>query len=60
MMFLWQQGYDGFNLEVIEGSPRVYVTPEGNHYPSMTSVLSVLSRDGIEQWKKRVGEKAAN
>ena len=26
----------------------------------MTSVLSVLSRDGIEQWKKRVGEKAAN
>lgn len=59
-MFTWLEGYDGFDLEVIEGSPRVYVTPEGNHYPSMTSVLSVLSREGIEKWKKRVGSQAAN
>ena len=59
-MFNWKEGFEGFELEVIEGSPRRYVTPEGNIYPSMTSVLSILSKDSIEKWKKRVGQKAAN
>ena len=59
-MFQWNEGFDGFNLEVIEGNPRIYVTPEGNRYPSMTSVLSILSKDGIDKWKARVGQQAAN
>lgn len=38
---------------------RHYVTPSGN-YPSITTVLSVLSRDSIKAWRAKVGEKEAN
>ncbi len=36
------------------------MTPEGNKYPSITTVLGELSKAGIEAWKKRVGEETAN
>lgn len=39
---------------------RTYITPEGNKYPSITTVLSLLSKDGILAWRKRVGEEVAN
>lgn len=39
---------------------RVYATPTGKKYPSITTVLSLLSRDSIMAWRKRVGEEAAN
>jgi len=39
---------------------RAYITPEGHRYPSVTTVLSEHSREGIEKWKKRVGEVEAN
>lgn len=39
---------------------RKYFTPEGNSYPSVTTVLSILSRDSIMKWRKRVGEEEAN
>jgi len=39
---------------------RRYFTPEGNAYPSITTVLGVLSKDGILEWRKRVGEEEAN
>lgn len=45
--------------EVINGK-RHYVTPSGNKYPSITTVLSILSEDGIKEWKERVGEEEAN
>lgn len=38
---------------------RHYLTEDGV-FPSITSVLSVLSRDGIAAWRKRVGETEAN
>ena len=38
---------------------RYYVTPDGNHYPSITSVLSQQENLGLEAWKKKVGEKEA-
>ena len=38
---------------------RHYKTPKGN-FPSITTVLSILSRDGIKAWRERVGEKEAN
>ena len=38
---------------------RHYLT-DGGTYPSITTVLSVLSRQGIMEWRKRVGEKEAN
>ena len=39
---------------------RVYETPTGKKYPSITTVLGLLSRDGIMAWRKRVGEEEAN
>ena len=39
---------------------RLYETPEGNHYPSITTVLSVRDKGGLIEWRKRVGEKTAN
>ena len=39
---------------------RFYVTPEGNKYPSITTVLSGRAKEGIMAWRKRVGEDVAN
>lgn len=39
---------------------RKYQTPEGINLPSITTVLSILSRDSIAKWRKRVGEDEAN
>ena len=39
---------------------RRYRTPEGINLPSITTVLSILSRDSIAAWRKRVGEAEAN
>ena len=41
-------------------SGRKYRTPEGIDLPSITTVLSILSRDGIAAWRKKVGEEEAN
>ena len=38
---------------------RVYTTPTGTKYPSITTVLGILSEDGIRAWRKRVGEEEA-
>ena len=37
-----------------------YFTPGGNAYPSITTVLGVLNKEGIIAWRKRVGEEEAN
>ena len=39
---------------------RFYVTPEGNEYPSITTVLSPRNKEGLMKWRKKVGEKVAN
>ena len=39
---------------------RLYQTPSGIRYPSITTVLSILSKDSIMEWRKRVGEEEAN
>jgi genome maintenance exonuclease 1 len=44
--------------ETVDGK-RFYLTPEGD-LPSITTVLSILSRDAIQAWRKRVGEEEAN
>ena len=45
---------------VNENKERRYNTPEGNSYPSVTTVLGLLSIDSIMKWRKRVGEEEAN
>jgi len=39
---------------------RLYETPEGNKYPSITTVLSVRNKQGLTEWRKRVGDEVAN
>ena len=39
---------------------RHYVTPDGNKYISITSLLSNLSKAGIQKWRERVGAEEAN
>ena len=45
-------------IKVIDGK-RFYVTPDGNSYPSITTILSQQENLGIEAWKAKVGEKEA-
>ena len=45
--------------ETIE-KKRYYITPEGNKYPSITTVLSTRNKKGLFEWRKRVGEDVAN
>ena len=39
---------------------RYYVTPEGKEYPSITTVLSNRGKQGLFEWRKRVGDDVAN
>ena len=39
---------------------RHYVTPEGELYPSITTILGELSKASIQAWRERVGEEEAN
>ena len=58
-----------YNHETVELQPitatnqdgvRLYKTPEGNKYPSITTVLSVRNKKGLAEWRKRVGNDVAN
>ena len=39
---------------------RFYVTPKDNYYPSITTVLSIRNKEGLVEWRKRVGNDVAN
>ena len=39
---------------------RYYVTAQGNKYPSITTLLGNLSKQGIIEWRARIGEVEAN
>ena len=43
-----------------ENGTRYYVTPSGNKYPSITTVLSAYNRKAIFEWRQRVGSEEAN
>jgi|TARA_R110001592_G_scaffold349455_1_gene644735 genome maintenance exonuclease 1 len=45
--------------QTIQGK-RFYVTPEGNKYPSITTVLSGKGNEGIIKWRESVGNDVAN
>ena len=46
--------------KTVPGVGRKYYTETGAAYPSVTTVLGVLSRDSIKAWRKRVGNEEAN
>ena len=41
-------------------SGRLYTTPEGNKYKSITTVLSNYNKQAIMEWRQSVGEEQAN
>ena len=45
-------------IQVIDGK-RFYITPDGNSYPSITTVLSLQDKPGLKKWREDVGEKEA-
>ena len=47
-------------VQINEDGKRHYEIPNGNKYPSVTTVLAVLSKAAIQEWRNRVGEKTAN
>jgi len=49
---------DNLKTKTVEGK-RHYNTP-GGLYPSVTTVLSNYNKEGILEWRKRVGEEEAN
>lgn len=45
--------------ENVDGT-RLYVTPNGDKYPSVTTVLSDYKKKELMEWRARVGEEHAN
>ena len=45
--------------ENLDGT-RVYVTPNGDKYPSVTTVLADHGKEAILEWRKKIGEEKAN
>lgn len=44
----------------LETGTRYYVTPEGQKYPSVTTVLSEEKKKALKRWRERVGEEEAD
>jgi len=52
-------GYDDLGTATGKGG-RFYEAPTGKKYPSVTTVLGILSEDSIREWRTRVGAEEAN
>lgn len=46
--------------QINENGQRLYVTENGEKYPSVTTALGALNRKKIWEWRQRVGSEAAN
>ncbi|MDB4575420.1 PD-(D/E)XK nuclease family protein [bacterium] len=56
-----EHGYALTELEAdTTDNGRFYTTPSGEILPSITTVLSVQNKSGLDAWRKRVGEEEAN
>lgn len=51
--------FDNLESTTIDGK-RFYKTPDGKVYPSVTTITSLHGKEGILEWRKRVGEAEAN
>lgn len=47
-------------VQINSDGGRVYQTPTGDKYPSVTTIMSFLSAKDIQAWRKRVGTEEAN
>lgn len=47
--------------QITKPTGRLYVTPEGNSYPSVTTIIGTMSdKSWLNEWRDRVGEEQAN
>ena len=44
----------------IQNGKRVYLTPGGKHYPSITSIISSQPKPSLVEWRERVGDEEAD
>lgn len=51
--------FNDLKTVTIDGK-RFYQTPEGNTYPSVTTITGLYNKKEILEWRKRVGEEEAN
>ena len=51
--------FNELKTENINGK-RHYVIPNGEKYPSVTTVTGIAARAGIKAWREKVGEAEAN
>ena len=47
-------------VQINESGRRLYKTPTGEKYPSVTTVVGLQSADKVQEWRKRVGTDEAN
>lgn len=60
-MFIHLNNAPLIDLEsVTSNDGRYYVTPDGNKYDSVTTVIGATKKKAILAWRKRVGEATAN
>lgn len=52
--------YPKFEAITFPTGGRVYVTPQGDRVPSVTTVLSRLPKDGLIAWRERIGDEEAD
>ena len=56
--------YDTSKLDVVNSvtkeTGRKYYHPNGNSYPSITTIMGWLAKDGIKKWREQVGETEYN
>ncbi len=59
-MFKIENTFKDHKLErVMVDGKRHYLTPDGNKYPSVTTVLSSMNQDAIQQWRNSIGHDEA-
>ena len=46
--------------QINENGTRLYATPDGRRYPSVTTILSEHGKEAIEAWRNRIGHEEAN
>lgn len=52
--------YPKFNATTFPDGKRLYVTPEEDEVPSVTTILQIIPKPQLEAWRRRKGEEEAN
>jgi hypothetical protein len=61
MNFIHEDILGDIELQTITlNGKRLYLTPDGKKYPSITTILSEYKKESIIEWRKRVGDAEAN